>query len=419
MYVAFKIPDVGDERRCTAMLVSSRPDQAYDDGGDMSVSAQLRALLLHRPAISGAGFFLTALVLCAVPALAQIHPGDTVSVVVYNHPDLSARVTVDAAGDIALPLAGTVPARGTEPDQLAQRVRASLSRYIPKVAVAVQLVGRNQSIFVSGGPGGVLPYTPGETLSGAIAQLQSPQGVAPNTTSSTPANAATHDLLHGRVNLQQVTILRDTRVLGPYNATALHMNGGIDPSLLPGDTIQLVDKPIRVDIHGEVREPGTAYLNDGESLSEALLQVGGLTPTSATTNILLKRGQSERVVAAGGPELSTPARDGDSMTVQRAPHVGVFGAVQKPGDLVLAGDESLLSAVYNAGGPVKHANVSHVLLLRSGSYTIHDITGLTRSPEKNDNPTLRDGDAVYVPEGRNFDWNSIWAAVATAVHFIP
>jgi protein involved in polysaccharide export with SLBB domain len=384
----------------------------------MNLFAQFGTLRVRHSTVCGVIASLTALGVSSAAASAQLHAGDSVAIIVYNHPDLSTRTAVDASGTISLPLVGTVDARDTEPKQLAERVRASLSRFIPKVEVGVQIISRNQSIFVSGGPGGVLPYTPGETLGAALAQLQSPQGNPLNTTSTTPANAATRDLLHGRVDLHRVTVRRDDRVLGPFDALAPRIDGGADPLLMPGDTIQLVDKPVRVEVRGEVREPGIVYLDRDQRLSDALLKVGGYVTSSATANILLERGHEQQLVSAGGAELSAPAHDGDVLTVPRAPRVGVLGAVQHPGDVVLAGDTSLLSAVYNAGGPVKHADVSHVLVLRGGTYSAYDITALSRGAAQN-NPALHDGDAVFVPEGRKIDWNVVWQAVGAVGRFLP
>jgi protein involved in polysaccharide export with SLBB domain len=363
------------------------------------------------------GMLVLALMLwTSVQALAQLHPGDTVAVVVYNHPDLSSHATVDGSGNVSLPLAGTIDARNAGPAQLAHRIQLRLARYMPKVAVEVQILSRNQSLFISGGPGGVIPYTPGETLGAALAQLGSPQGGPLNTTASTPANVATHDLFHGRVDLHRVTVLRDDRVLGPFDAVALEASGASGPSLLAGDTIKLVDKPIRVDVRGEVREPGTAYLDADEPLGNALLEVGGYVPTSATSNILLQRGTQTQYVSAGGPEFVSPARNGDVLTVPRAPRIGVVGAVVHPGEVVLLGDTSLLSAIYSAGGPVKYADISKITVFHSGTHSVYDITALTHGAMQN-NPVLRDGDTVFVPEGHRIDFNVVWQALGVFGRF--
>jgi protein involved in polysaccharide export with SLBB domain len=364
---------------------------------------------------------ITALGLSALPAMAELHPGDTVAVVVYNHPDLSARIAIDGSGYIWLPLAGSVDARNAEPKELAERVRTVLSRYMPKVAVEVEIVSRNQSIFVSGGPGGVLPYVPGETLADALAQLQSPQGstLSPNTT---PANLASHDLLHGRVDMHHVSVLRDGSELGPVDAVELAAHGQAGPTLLAGDTIRLVDKPIRVEVQGDVREPGVAYLDPTEPLSDAILQVGGYVATSASSNIVLQRGDQKQLIAAGGPELAQPAQNGDVVTIPRAARIGVLGAVQKPGDVILSGDTTLLSALYDAGGPVKYANIAKVIVTSGGSSRTYDVTALMHGAMQN-NPTLHDGDMVFVPEGHKIDLTSVWQALssmiplAAAIHY--
>jgi len=356
---------------------------------------------------------IAALAFQALPALAEIHPGDTVAIIVYNHPDLSTHVTVDGSGRISLPLAGSIDARNAGTEELAWRVRTSLVRYIPKVAVDVQILSRNQSIFVSGGPGGILPYVPGETLAGALAQLQSPQGSAPNATPTTPMNLANHDLLHGRVDLHRVTVLRDGRVLGPFDVAALAQDGGSSPSLLAGDTIALVDKPIRVEVRGDVGEPGVAYLDPSEPLNDAILQVGGYMSTSATSNILLQRGNQEQYVSAGGPELMQPAHAGDALTIPRAPRISMLGAVAHPGEEVLVGNASLLSALYAAGGPLKYGNITRVLVFRSGTYSTYNITALTHGSVEN-NPALQDGDTVFVPEGHKIDFSMVWQAIWTA-----
>jgi protein involved in polysaccharide export with SLBB domain len=359
---------------------------------------------------------LAAFAFTALPALAQLHPGDTVSILVYNHPDLSTRATVDASGNISLPLAGTVDARSADTAQLAQRVRASLSRYLPLVAVQVQIVSRNQSVFISGGPGGVLPYTPGERLGGALAQLNAPQGNAPNTATTTPATFATRDLFHGRVDLRRVTIERDDSTIGPINATAFGTDGTAGPALLPGDTIRLVDKPIRVDVQGDVREPGMAYLTADEPLSDAILQVGGYIPTSAQSNIVLDRDGKQSLISAGGPQFTQPAHNGDGITVPRALKIGVVGSVAKPGDIMLTGDTTLVSALYNAGGPTKWADLSKITVLRGGAPTTYDITALTHGAMQN-NPVLHDGDTVYVPEGHKVDYGLFWQALGTVAHW--
>jgi len=103
-------------------------------------------------------------------------PFDQVSVDVFGLPEFSRTVTIDRSGNIALPLAGEIPAAGKTPTQLAQAVTASLrANYVrePRVTINVTQVV-SQVLTVSGqvrSPG-LYPVTGRMTLLRAIARAQ-------------------------------------------------------------------------------------------------------------------------------------------------------------------------------------------------------------------------------------------------------
>jgi protein involved in polysaccharide export with SLBB domain len=354
-----------------------------------------------------------------VQAVAKVHPGDRVAVLVYNHPELSGQSTVDGSGRISLPLAGGVDTTNLDPAQIAQAVRYRLAPYVRKVAVDVQLVSQGQSIFVAGGPGGVLAYNPGENLSSAFAALRA-QTVAIN--NAAPPDQATVDLDHGRADLTHVTILRDGAVLGPFDAA----NGGLDAGaatvLQPGDTIELPNKPVKVTVRGDVKTPGVAYLDTTEPISRAIAQAGGELPTSSTSSITVQRAGVTQTVAFGSAEFAQPAQPGDIIYVPRAPTITVVGMVVKPGDVQLRNDSTLLSALYGADGIQKWADLKRVVVMHHGQHVTYDVTRLTHG-DVSQNPQLADGDTVFVPEGHKIDWTPVFAALGTAVgvanRFIP
>ncbi|MGD0475930.1 MAG: polysaccharide biosynthesis/export family protein [Candidatus Velthaea sp.] len=368
-------------------------------------------------------FVAVLIALATTPALAKLHPGDRVAVLVYNHPELSGQSTVDGSGNISLPLAGGVDTTNLDPSQVAQKVRYRLQPYVRKVAVDVQLLAQGQSVFVSGGPGGVLAYSPGENLSGALAQLRA-QTVPVNNTNAPPGQQVTSDFDfdHGRIDLQHVGVIRDDRLIGSFDATTSGLGTGGSAVLQPGDTIQLRNKPVSVTVRGDVKQPGVAYLDATESMSAALTQAGGELPTSATNNIILERGGVRHTVALGSPEFSQPAQSGDVILVPRAPTISVVGMVVKPGDVLLRNDTTLLSALYSADGIQKWADLRKVHVLSHGQSTTYDVTRLTHG-DVSQNPALSDGDTVFVPEGHKIDWTPVFAALGTAVglanRFIP
>jgi polysaccharide export outer membrane protein len=357
----------------------------------------------------------------ASPALAKIHPGDRVAVLVYNHPELSGQTTVDGSGKISLPLAGGVDTTNLEPPQVAQRVRYQLQPYVRKAAVDVQLISQAQSVFVAGGPGGVLAYSPGENLGSALAQLRT-QGVAVNNANAQPGQQTTSDFDHGRIDLQHVAIVRDGALIGSYDATTSGLGSGGAALLQAGDTIQLRDKPIAVTVRGDVKQPGVAYLDPTENLSAAIAQAGGGLPTAATNSIIVERAGVRQAVALGSAEFSQPAQSGDIIVVPRAPTVSVVGMVAKPGDVQLKNNSTLLGALYAADGIQKWADIKNVQVLRGGQRTNYNITALTHG-DVSQNPPLADGDTVFVPEGHKIDWTPVFAALGLSVgianRFIP
>jgi len=102
-----------------------------------------------------------------------LEPGNQVRLTVFDQENLSGTFALDAAGNIALPLLGNVPANGITAAALAGRVETILRKdsYMqdPKVTVQVQTF---RPFYVLGevrAPG-EFPYTTGMTVLSAIAR---------------------------------------------------------------------------------------------------------------------------------------------------------------------------------------------------------------------------------------------------------
>src|SRR3954468_8166856 len=115
--------------------------------------------LRHRCGIGmrfGASAVAMALAACSttqVPRMsvteanAQLHQGyllaagDKLKVTVFDEPNLTGEYQVGARGDVALPLIDAIPAEGSSPEDLAERIAAALAEggYVldPRVAVEV------------------------------------------------------------------------------------------------------------------------------------------------------------------------------------------------------------------------------------------------------------------------------------------
>jgi protein involved in polysaccharide export with SLBB domain len=352
---------------------------------------------------------IVALASSPVQAMGRhIHPGDRLQITVYNHPELSQSATVDAEHHIALPLAGTIDTANADERALAARIRGRLVGYVSQVAVEVHTTSVDQSLLVNGGPVGSLPYTPGESLASAITQLNA---LTHSGTAQPIDGSGSNDFFHGRNDAHALRVLREGRLLGVFDAAHLLEAGDPGPTLLPGDTIIVASKPVHVRVEGAVREPGTVYLDAEEPLESALRQAGGDT-TAATSEVILSRGGRERKVALGDPIFRQPARNGDVITVPRAPRIGVVGAVEKAGEVTLPGDASILSALYNAGGPSKTADLKHVSVIHDGVKQEYNLVAAIHGGPGN--PSLWDGDTVFVPVGRHPDFAAFWQALGSA-----
>jgi polysaccharide export outer membrane protein len=97
--------------------------------------------------------------------------GDKLRIVVFGQDTLSNTYTVDAAGQIAMPLIGTVPARDTTTAALSAAIKSRLAQgYIREPSVAVE-VETYRPFFVLGEVTypGQYPYVPHMTVENAVA----------------------------------------------------------------------------------------------------------------------------------------------------------------------------------------------------------------------------------------------------------
>ena len=160
-----------------------------------------------------------------------IGPLDTLQVDVFNVPDLSRDMQVDASGRISMPLAGTIEARGKTAEELARAIEAALrGRYVRKPEVTVNIRNSVSQVVTIDGQvvePGLYPVTNQMTLLRAIA---SAKGMSE----------------YGRQD--DVVILRTVngrRMAGLYNVAAIRRGQYDDPMIYANDVIVVGDSPQR------------------------------------------------------------------------------------------------------------------------------------------------------------------------------
>lgn len=104
----------------------------------------------------------------------RIVPGDQLDISVFGAPELAGSGTVDAAGNFAMPLAGSVRVVGQTPEEIAAVVEGKLrGPYMknPKVAVNVKQSTNQQTVTIDGAvqQPGIYPVLGRMTLQQAIA----------------------------------------------------------------------------------------------------------------------------------------------------------------------------------------------------------------------------------------------------------
>ena len=173
---------------------------------------------------AGPAAYQTMAVARVQPVEYLLQPGDTVSVLVFQEPDLTQeKMRIDRSGNLYLPLIGTVKAAGESPSDLARQIQHSYGmRYLRNPNVSVRLdETMKQTVSVEGEVAlpGVYEIQPGQTLLSALAMARSPTQTA---------------------KLDQILIFRQIdgqRAGARFDLVAIRSGQADDPELLPGDVI--------------------------------------------------------------------------------------------------------------------------------------------------------------------------------------
>ncbi|OYW44632.1 MAG: transposase [Sphingomonadales bacterium 32-68-7] len=163
------------------------------------------------------------------PAL--IGPLDTIFVSVFNVPELSREMQVDASGRISMPLIGTIDARGTTAAELAQTIAGQLSgRYVRNPDVTVNIRSSVSQVVAIDGQvvePGLYPVTNQMTLLRAIASAKG---------------------LSEFAKADDVVILRTVegrKMAALYNVDAIRRGSYGDPAIYANDVVVVGDSPQR------------------------------------------------------------------------------------------------------------------------------------------------------------------------------
>lgn len=169
--------------------------------------------------------------LTAADRPALIGPLDTIEVDVFNVPDLSREMQVDASGRIAMPLIGTIDARGKTAGELASDIASALrGRYVRNPDVTINIKSSVSQVVTVDGQvtePGLYPVTNQMTLMRVIASAKGLTEFARD---------------------DDVVILRNVdgrRMAGLYNLGAIQRGAYTDPAIYANDVVIVGDSPQR------------------------------------------------------------------------------------------------------------------------------------------------------------------------------
>lgn len=160
-----------------------------------------------------------------------VGPLDTIQVDVFNVPDLTREMQVDASGRISMPLVGTIDARGKTAAELADAIEAALrGRYVRDPDVTVNIKSSVSQVVTIDGQvvePGLYPVTNQMTLMRAVASAKG---------------------LSEFARQDDVVVLRTVngrKMAGLYNIGAIRRGAYADPAIYANDVVIVGDSPQR------------------------------------------------------------------------------------------------------------------------------------------------------------------------------
>ncbi|PTW44076.1 polysaccharide export outer membrane protein [Sphingomonas faeni] len=169
--------------------------------------------------------------LTAADRPALIGPLDTIEVSVFNVPDLDREMQVDSSGRIAMPLAGTIDARGKTAEELSRSIETALrGHYVRNPAVTVNIKSSVSQVVTIDGQvvePGLYPVTNQMTLLRVVASAKG---------------------LTEFARQEDIVILRtvgNRRMAGLYNIEDIRRGAYDDPPVFANDVIVVGDSPQR------------------------------------------------------------------------------------------------------------------------------------------------------------------------------
>ncbi len=339
---------------------------------------------------------------------------DIVTITVLGHPNFSGDYIVPESGIILLPVAGELQVIGLSLTEVKDIVTARMKARLKKPEVSVNVkTPRPKRVYVYGevrSPG-MFPMNPGWRIQEAL--------------SAAGGLSASVQIEDVEVTLEKKSGDRSSFSLSKILMAPLKEQ----PLLEPGDVIRVqVEYQLQIFVTGAVKTPALYSLKQSQGgILEVITKAGGLADGADMRSVKVIRSNGEelkvdltgalvRGEGKGLPRLST----GDVVVVtQSVERVWVLGYVAKPGAQLLPQNEVLTisQAITLAGGNLARGRLSKVGLIRmengKETRTIYDVGRFLMKGDATQNPPIKPGDIIYVPETNKVDLPTVLGALGT------
>ncbi len=297
-----------------------------------------------------------------IPPQYSLSPGDKVTI--YYWGDLielsEVKLTLDEKGEVSIPRAGRIVARGMTISQFQGAVREQLQRVLGKNLSLIASLDslRSIQIFITGEA-----FRPGSYAVSAVTTLFNAlyAGGGPSDTGS----------------LRDIKLIRNNKTINVdfYNYL-LKGESRDDYPLLPGDTIFISKTGRLVTVDGEVNRPGIYELKDGERLKDVILLGNGIKPTGMLKNVQIRSviPNKERVVVDLDISKSAVSSnyelfDGDTVLIaavlpETRNIVTIQGRVERPGVYELKKEMKVSDLFSDINKPLGEAYMERADILR-------------------------------------------------------
>ncbi len=159
----------------------------------------------------------------------------------------------------------------------------------------------------------------------------------------------------------------------------------------------------QVNVLGQVGKPGRYPLDlTGMRMTEVLALAGGIIAGAGSDTVVvtgMRDGRAyrhevdlPRLFSPGGTGEDIVVAPGDTVWVDRAPQIYLYGEIQHPGALRLERGMTVMQAVAAGGGATPRGTLKGLKVTRRGA------DGKTQTLEPTMEDALRDGDVVFIRE---------------------